>query len=70
MIKAVKQFLSDVSGILAELRIQNTQFQAREDRLTQAIADLTGKLGSVTESAQYLARIEADKRQRSGHPTI
>ena len=48
---------------LAELRTQTGLLQTLNQSRTET-------LDRVTTAAEYLARIEFDKRQRSGHPTI
>lgn len=67
MYQRIKQYFSDLLTVqretLAELRIHTSLLQTLNQSRTET-------LDRVTTAAEYLARIEADKRLRSGHPTI
>jgi hypothetical protein len=65
--EAVKNFVSAHLSNQAVIVANQAQIISL---LTQLNQSRTETLNRVTVAAEYLAKIEADKRQRSGHPTI
>jgi hypothetical protein len=74
MFEGIKQFARDYTDAVkahhAASRAAQTELISEARAQTALLHKRDNELDTVTSHLSYLARIEADKRSRAGHPSI